>query len=99
MKIFTLLQISIVLATAANIVQGKASNRFLIHGKYFDRFVVIVLENTNYDDAMKLPYLANLGNGHNGVLLSQYSAVSHPSQVTRCLQRSNLFVNCAILVL
>ncbi|RUP31338.1 phosphoesterase [Jimgerdemannia flammicorona] len=52
----------------------------IIKGKNFDRFVVIVLENTDYDDALKQPYLGSLGNRDNAVLLTEYSAVTHPSQ-------------------
>jgi len=47
-------------------------------GKWFERIVVINLENTDYTDAMAVPYLRKLAS--EGVLLTNYYAISHPSQ-------------------
>ncbi|RKP12706.1 phosphoesterase family-domain-containing protein [Piptocephalis cylindrospora] len=49
-----------------------------VKGKWFDRIVVINLENTDYADAITDPYLAQLS--RSGTLLSKYSAITHPSQ-------------------
>ncbi|KAJ2985964.1 hypothetical protein NUW58_g5260 [Xylaria curta] len=49
-----------------------------VKGKAFDRFVVIWLENTDYDMAINDPNLAWLAK--KGVTLSGYHAVTHPSQ-------------------
>ncbi|OZJ05608.1 hypothetical protein BZG36_01469 [Bifiguratus adelaidae] len=39
-----------------------------------------VLENTDYSNAVADPYLSSLPNRHNGVLLTNYQALTHPSQ-------------------
>ncbi|KAI8627312.1 acid phosphatase [Xylariaceae sp. FL1651] len=49
-----------------------------VKGKAFDRFVVIWLENTDYDMAINDPNLAWLAK--KGVTLSGYHAVTHPSE-------------------
>ncbi|KAI9227813.1 MAG: phosphoesterase family-domain-containing protein [Piptocephalis tieghemiana] len=49
-----------------------------VKGKWFDRIVIINLENTDYADAIVDPYLAQLA--RKGTLLSKYSAITHPSQ-------------------
>ncbi|KAI8099824.1 phosphoesterase, partial [Halteromyces radiatus] len=46
----------------------------------FDRVVVVVLSDANYDDAMKDDYLSSLAKKHNGISLTNYKALSHPSQ-------------------
>ena len=47
-------------------------------GKLFDRIIVVVLENTNYDDALRQPFQSSLA--RNGALLTRYSGITHPSQ-------------------
>jgi phospholipase C len=47
-------------------------------GKLFQHMVVVVLENTNYDEAMQQPFMASLA--QKGALLSNFQAESHPSQ-------------------
>ncbi|CEO60381.1 hypothetical protein PMG11_05010 [Penicillium brasilianum] len=47
-------------------------------GKWFDRFVVIVMENTNKDTALADPYYRQLADS--GVLLNGYQGTTHPSQ-------------------
>ena len=49
-----------------------------VPGKAFDRFVVIWLENTDYDKAVGDPNLAWLA--EKGITLSNYFGVTHPSQ-------------------
>lgn len=49
-----------------------------VKGKAFDRFVVIWLENTDYDKAAGDPNLAYLAK--KGITLSNYYAVTHPSE-------------------
>ncbi|GBB90116.1 hypothetical protein RclHR1_00170020 [Rhizophagus clarus] len=52
----------------------------IIEGKYFDRFFLIIFENTDYQEAVNDPYLSDLYNRQNGILLSNYFAVEHPSE-------------------
>lgn len=47
-------------------------------GQWFDRFVVVVLENTNKDVAFSDPFFSKMA--HMGMLLSQYHGTTHPSQ-------------------
>jgi hypothetical protein len=47
-------------------------------GKSFQRMVLVVLENTDYDEALRQPFLAALA--QRGALLSNFEAVAHPSQ-------------------
>ncbi len=47
-------------------------------GKFFDRVVTVVLENADYKDAVKQPFLEKLGK--DGVLFTNFSGVTHPSQ-------------------
>lgn len=49
-----------------------------VKGKYFDRFVVIWLENTDYQQAAEQPDMAWLAS--QGITLSNYWAVTHPSE-------------------
>lgn len=54
------------------------SSSGIVSGKWFDRIVIINLENTDYLSAQRVPYLQYLKRV--GRLLRQYHAVSHPSQ-------------------
>ncbi|CAG8627500.1 11216_t:CDS:2 [Racocetra fulgida] len=51
-----------------------------VKGKWFDRIVLIIFENTNYTDAIANSYLKEITTRPNGVLLSDYHAVEHPSE-------------------
>jgi Phosphoesterase family len=42
------------------------------------KIMIVVLENTNYDAALRQPFLKSLT--HRGALLTHYSAVAHPSE-------------------
>jgi Phosphoesterase family len=44
----------------------------------FKRVMIVVLENANYDEAIKQPFLASLT--RRGASLTQFSGVAHPSQ-------------------
>lgn len=46
-------------------------------GHPFDHVVIVVLENANYGDVMKVPYFATLAT--RGRLLANYHALAHPS--------------------
>jgi hypothetical protein len=50
----------------------------LVPGKYFDRIFIMVFENQGWNDVNKNPDFMNLAN--KGLLLSQYTACTHPSQ-------------------
>lgn len=47
-------------------------------GKYFDRAVIVIFENTNYSDAIKRPFFNQLA--MSGAHFSNFSALTHPSQ-------------------
>ncbi|GMM32378.1 hypothetical protein DAMA08_051230 [Martiniozyma asiatica (nom. inval.)] len=49
-----------------------------VKGKAFDRFVVIWLENTNFDQAAEEPHMAWLA--EQGITLTNYWALTHPSE-------------------
>ena len=57
---------------------GTLANQTVVPGKAFDRFIQIWLENTDYNDAATSPAFAALT--EQGILLSQYYAVTHPSE-------------------
>ena len=44
----------------------------------FKRVMIVILENADYDDAIKQPFLASLA--RRGALLARFSAEAHPSQ-------------------
>ncbi|KAI8338656.1 phosphoesterase family-domain-containing protein [Chlamydoabsidia padenii] len=52
----------------------------LVPGKYFDRVVIFIFENVDYADAMKNKYFNSLADKHNGVTLTNFNALTHPSQ-------------------
>ncbi|KAJ3158344.1 hypothetical protein HK101_001329 [Irineochytrium annulatum] len=57
----------------------------LVRGKWFDRIMIINLENTDYRDAIKDPNLASLltlpfASNASSRLLTNYHALAHPSQ-------------------
>ncbi|GJE96100.1 phosphoesterase family-domain-containing protein [Phanerochaete sordida] len=57
---------------------GTLSNQTVVPGKVFDRFIQIWLENTDYNDAATSQAFMELKS--QGLLLSQYYAVTHPSE-------------------
>ncbi|KAI1828288.1 acid phosphatase [Xylaria intraflava] len=62
-------------AAATALTESPTSH---VRGKAFDRFVVIWLENTDYDMAAKDPNLAFLAK--KGITLRNYYSVTHPSE-------------------
>jgi hypothetical protein len=48
------------------------------NGKYFNKVIFIVFENTNYKDAIQQPFFKELAN--NGAHFSGLAAITHPSQ-------------------
>ncbi len=53
-------------------------NAYALSGPHFKKVVVIVFENTNYNDAIKNPIFKNLA--ANGALFTNFLAETHPSQ-------------------
>ena len=47
-------------------------------GKYFDRAIFVLFENTNYSDAIRQPFFRQLADG--GAHFSNFRALTHPSQ-------------------
>ncbi len=47
-------------------------------GKYFDRAIIVIFENTNYSAALKQPFFKKLA--QQGTLFSNFLAITHPSQ-------------------
>ncbi len=47
-------------------------------GKYFDRAIFVLFENTNYSDAIKQPFFKQLAD--KGAHFSNFMALAHPSQ-------------------
>ncbi|KAI8092571.1 phosphoesterase family-domain-containing protein [Halteromyces radiatus] len=52
----------------------------LIPGRFFDRVVIFIFENQDFSKVVKNKYFASLPKKHNGVLLTNYLATTHPSQ-------------------
>ncbi|GMM45657.1 hypothetical protein DAPK24_022320 [Pichia kluyveri] len=74
---------SIIEPSASEIAVSAASAKTLqwtsdIKGKKFDRFVVIWLENTDFDQAAEQPDMAWVAS--HGITLTNYWAVTHPSE-------------------
>ncbi|KKK20303.1 hypothetical protein P175DRAFT_0502574 [Aspergillus ochraceoroseus IBT 24754] len=85
------LSMSLVLAglslTAAMPFESRSSHKTKVKGKWFERFVVIVLENTNKDVTFGDPYFLNLTNM--GMVLGGYHGTTHPSQPNYITMVSN----------
>lgn len=69
-----------VIAAAAAVVSAAPLEKRIVSGKNFDHFMVIVLENENYATVMADPYFSTVAAKHNGNLLTNYQAITHPSQ-------------------
>src|SRR4051812_43442623 len=50
----------------------------LSKGKYFDRAIIVLFENTNYKDAIRQPFFAQLA--RSGANFTNFLAETHPSQ-------------------
>ncbi|CAO3576031.1 unnamed protein product [Absidia cylindrospora] len=78
MKFLSLLSLSVM---AISVLARPAHHKsHVVPGKYFDRVVIVIFENIDYDDAHKNPYFASLADKHNGVELTNFTALTHPSQ-------------------
>ncbi|KAI9278744.1 phosphoesterase family-domain-containing protein [Phascolomyces articulosus] len=51
-----------------------------ISGKDYDRIVIIVMENQDYQDCLDDSYFSNIARDHNGIVLTNFFALTHPSQ-------------------
>jgi phosphoesterase family protein len=65
-----LIFVVVILSTQAYAISRK--------GKYFDRAIFVVFENTNYAQALKQPFFGKLAK--QGALFSNFMAITHPSQ-------------------
>ncbi|CAG8708926.1 19811_t:CDS:2, partial [Racocetra fulgida] len=61
----------------------------IVTGKFFDRIVVVVFENTGYTTAIAQPYLQDLTNRTTGLLFTSFYAIGHPNSPTN-VSGSNL---------
>jgi len=84
MHAFKLLALSALLFAAAAVAlpasrskHSPAKPNAAVKGKWFDRIVVINLENTDFGVAMRAPFLKTLTT--QAVLLNAYYAITHPS--------------------
>ena len=81
MKWITLAGACLLLSSIAQGVPvSKSAETKLVHGKHFDRVVVVVLPSGSYVDAVKDPYLSTLAEKQNGLLLTNYESLSPTSQ-------------------
>ncbi|KAL1936403.1 hypothetical protein VTP01DRAFT_537 [Rhizomucor pusillus] len=51
-----------------------------VPGKSFDRVVIIIHENQDYAKVAKDPYFSSIAKNHNGIVTTNYLALTHPSQ-------------------
>ncbi len=64
--------------TPLQVAEDQATNSAQNSGPRFTRVMTIVLENADYEDALKQPFLASLA--RRGALLTRFYAEAHPSQ-------------------
>ena len=70
---WSLVTTSLLAAAATGAGQMPAQN-----GPAFEKVMIVVLENTGFQDAVRQPFMARLA--REGALLSNYHAITHPSQ-------------------
>jgi len=71
--------IAALLLSAGSTLPAKAQSVAAAkNGKYFDRAIIVIFENTNYSAAMKEPFFKELATA--GANFSNFLAVAHPSQ-------------------
>jgi hypothetical protein len=67
-------------------------------GKYFDRVVIIVMENQDYSVAYKDKFLQGLNKEYgNGIMLTNYLATTHPSQPNYVSNNIHLLQICLLM--
>jgi hypothetical protein len=76
LSVFCLLSIQLILVLAAK----KNVTSSIVPGQFFDRVVIFIFENNDYAKVVKNKYFKSLPKKHNGVLLTNYLATTHPSQ-------------------
>src|SRR5579862_2196828 len=64
--------------TAGSLVAPRVSISAPATTQSFSKIMIVVLENTDYDDALEQPFLASLAK--RGMLLTNFTAETHPSQ-------------------
>ncbi|CAO3640745.1 unnamed protein product [Cunninghamella echinulata] len=52
----------------------------IVSGKHFDRVVIFIFENEDYDNVHNDPFFGSLATKYNGIELTNYFALTHPSQ-------------------
>jgi len=72
---------------------GTLKNGLPVGGKAFNRFIQIILENTDYDTARNSSVFQSLAK--QGILLSSYLALTHPSEPNYIASISGDFYGCA----
>lgn len=90
--LFTLFQVCMAkpIAKKSNETSSNASSS-IKKGKYFDRVVIIVMENQDFDVANKDRFLQGLNKEYgNGIMLTNYLATTHPSQPNYVSNNVNL---------
>ncbi|KAI8329924.1 phosphoesterase family-domain-containing protein [Chlamydoabsidia padenii] len=73
------------IATSANPAENTSNTTITsgvttAPGRYFDRVVIFIFENENYKTVHNDAYFGKLASKHNGIELSNYFALTHPSQ-------------------
>ncbi|CAO3640826.1 unnamed protein product [Cunninghamella blakesleeana] len=79
MKLITLATTVLATLLTINAIPVK-KNQQAVTGKHFDRVVIFIFENQDYDDVHADPYFGQLAAKHNGVELTNFFAITHPSQ-------------------
>nr|WDD38898.1 paeoniflorin converting enzyme [Cunninghamella blakesleeana] len=88
MKLFSLTSFVILAGSLLSFGEGAANNTSvpaasaskIVPGKNFDRVVIFIFENNDYDKVIKNKYFKSLPVKYNGILLTNYYATTHPSQ-------------------
>ncbi|KAI9475901.1 MAG: phosphoesterase family-domain-containing protein [Benjaminiella poitrasii] len=73
--------LALFLGFLSSYAQPMTTKEHVKKGKYFDRVVIIIMENQDYNVAYRNKFLKSLNQYYNnGILLTNYLAVTHPSQ-------------------
>ncbi|CDS06138.1 hypothetical protein LRAMOSA08666 [Lichtheimia ramosa] len=82
MKLSTLFAASLCAlgVSAKPIHNAHAHQKGIVPGKHYDRIFIIYHENKDYEDVQADDYFPTIAENHNGVVLTNYFGVTHPSQ-------------------
>ncbi|CAO3619816.1 unnamed protein product [Cunninghamella blakesleeana] len=82
MKLFTIASalLAAALTTVTALPVQELTSRSIIPGKHFDRVVIFIFENNDLLKVQKDPYFGGLAKKYNGIELTNYAAITHPSQ-------------------